>query len=517
MLSLAGCSDLDTKPLSQYLTTAQKDEVKKDNPEMGRAAITGIAGLFSSFEQVLKQDNDFGYPAVMLFSDARAVDMVSPYIGYNWFSSGVSMNDCDPASDYGELAWQHLYRQIFACNAALGGLDKDSDNPETLFYIAQAHAFRAYDYFMLCQIFQFTYVGNEDKPGVMLITEQNEAQAAAEGCARSSLRDCYAQILTDINTAIELLEESGMKPENILTASPKRLVSLAAAYGIRARVNLVMNNWEAAANDAKDAINKFSGQPSPLAETGKPSLNSLDESNWMWGIPIAPTDEVVQTGIINWPSHMGSFCYGYITVGVWRQINASLFAQIPKSDVRRNWFLDEDSYSAGLTTDQQSYCDAYSMPAYTQVKFAPYQGVLGTDNNSNDIPLMRIEEMHYILAEATAMNGGDGATLLNTFVNTYRDPKFKCTGSGEDVQEACWMQRRVEFFGEGITTFDLMRLKKPFDRRGGGWNKLYCYNIEPTDNVLVLPIPESEVNGNKMFSNADNNPSAPKPTAVSDN
>ena len=213
---------------------------------------------------------------------------------------------------------------------------------------------------------------------------------------------------------------------------------------------------------------------------------------------------------------MGSLNYGYATVGAWRKCNMALFNSIPRTDVRRNWFLDVDGYSAGLSEAQQAYCTGNSTPAYTQVKFAPYQGEIDTSTNANDIPLMRVEEMYYILAEATAMAGGDGASILNQFVRTYRDPSYSFAGSGEAVQEECWQQRRVELWGEGLTTYDLLRLKKPFDRRGGGWEPNLVYNVAPTDNVLIIPLPQGEINGNSQLKASDNNPSAAMPTPVTD-
>ena len=86
----------------------------------------------------------------------------------------------------------------------------------------------------------------------------------------------------------------------------------------------------------------------------------------------------------------------------------------------------------------------------------------------------------------------------------------------QDVQNECWMQRRVELWGEGLTTFDLMRLKKPFDRRGGGWDVTMCYNVAPTDPVLLYCIPQKEINGNPGFTSSDNNNPQPQPTPVAD-
>ena len=46
-----------------------------------------------------------------------------------------------------------------------------------------------------------------------------------------------------------------------------------------------------------------------------------------------------------------------------------------------------------------------------------------------------------------------------------RDPSYQCTATTpEAVQEAVWQQRRLEFVGEGMAYFDIMRLNKGVNR-----------------------------------------------------
>lgn len=517
-MGLSGCYEMDSYPMGQYLTDEQKTEVKETNPDMAQAGITGITGLFSTFLQTFPDEvhSDFGFPSIMMASDSRGIDMIGVNSGYNWFQASSAMADCDPGGDATAICWSNCYKQIFAANAALKSIDSTTDDPTLQFYMAQAKAMRAYDYLILAQTYQFTYVGNEDKPCVMLVTETNEDEYAANGSARATVKEVYEQIIKDLDSSIELLKGSGIKPSDVLSSKPKRFVSLAAAYGLRARANLIMNKWADAASDASDAITNFAGSPSSISVAGAPGFTSLDESNWMWGIAIAPTDRVVTSKIINFPSHMGSLNYGYASVGAWRSVNKKLYDYIPATDVRKGWFLDEDSKSANLNEEQQAYVDNTKIPAYVQVKFGPYLGEVGTTVNACDIPLMRVEEMYYIKAEATAMSGGDGASILSQFVSTYRDPSYSFSGTGEEVQNECWMQRRVEFFGEGLTTFDLMRLNKDFDRTGGGWPAVFNYDVKAGSPVLLLCIPESEQNGNKAFSSAQNNAPAPRPERVNE-
>ena len=266
----------------------------------------------------------------------------------------------------------------------------------------------------------------------------------------------------------------------------------------------------------------------------------------MWGILIAETDRVVTSGIVNWISHMGSLNYGYASVGAWRRINPTLYQAINSTDARKGWFLDDTGVSSNLTEEQQDYLTKEAgAPAYTQVKFAPYKDEIYTGTNANDVPLMRIEEMYLILAEAQAMGGNPtaGKTTLETFVKTYRDPSYTCNAStAEGVQDAVWVQRRIELWGEGQSYFDLLRLRKGIDRASTAWKgvdkNMPNYNYQILDNAadeakaiqtvksgnggttgdiinyLIFQIPDDETESNPLINDTDNNLGTPTLTPV---
>ena len=216
---------------------------------------------------------------------------------------------------------------------------------------------------------------------------------------------------------------------------------------------------------------------------------------------------------------MGSLNYGYASVGAWRMCNKALYNQIPATDVRKGWFVGADTLSKNLSAEQQAYAFEAGFEAYTQVKFGPYKGELYSSTNACDIPLMRAEEMYLIIAEAKAMDEGAsvGAAALESFVKTYRDPSYTCSAtSKEAVQNAVWMQRRIELWGEGHSYFDLQRLQKPIDRRGGGYEESLVYNIAANDPVRIYMIPLSEIQTNAQINEGQNNPAAGMPTPVED-
>lgn len=524
-LALAACNDLDQTIEGNYATTDQKKDLTEEFPDKLVAAVAGTTSEFSKYMSVYDYHFDFGYPSLMLALDSRGIDLVGMDSGYNWFSWANDMSDATVNGRGTNLAWSYMYSQISAANALLTTVGEESSDATMQFYMAQAKAIRAFDYWVLAQLYQFNYVGHESLPCVPIITDKNiEEIAAVGGAKRSSVQDVYTQIMNDLNDAISYLtaaRAAKVTPSSVLDSKPKRLVSLATAYGLRARVNLTMGKYAEAAQDAQDAITAFGAEPASFEAVSKPCFWSLDESNWMWGIAINETDRVVTSGIVNWSSHMGSLCdNSYAGVGAWRLVAKNLYDQIPSKDARKGWWLGPKKKSANLTEAQQEYCKSADMPAYTQVKFAPYQDQLGNDVKGQDIPLMRIEEMYLIKAEGEAMSGNtEGAKqTLKKFVKTYRFKSYNCDilATAEEIQDEVWFQRRVEFWGEGLSYFDLLRLKKPIDRRGGGWPANWVYNVPAESNVLRYPIPNSEIQANPMISAADNNPSSEMPKPISE-
>lgn len=529
-MMLAGCADLDTAPKGDTVTDDQKKDAVEQNPSMASAAVSAITSNFSFFvDATALGHNDFGYPSVMLMTDSRGMDMVSTVTGFNWFSNDVTLGDYQNTSDENSMIWTDMYNQIFTANAVAKTINVDTEESQAQYFLAQALGIRAFDYFILAQLYQYTYEGNLDAPCVPLLLDTNADEVGANGAKRATVSAVYEQIMTDLNNAVDLLSKTKVE------RADKRYLNLSVALGLRARVEMVMQNWEAAAADAQKAIDCSGATPLSVEEASVPGFNKLDAKNWMWGIYVDETDRVVTTGICNWPSHMGSLCYGYASVGGWRKINVDLYNRINSTDARKGWWLDPNGKSANLTSAEQKYITSIvKAPAYSQVKFGAYKGEIGTSTNACDIPLMRVEEMYYILAEAQAMAGNpaQGLATLKNFTTSYRDPGYNQTASSaEAVQEAVWMQRRIELWGEGLSYYDLMRLRKGIDRRGSGVEAAYQYVIKDTKEAerqaittvlsgkggsqgtdlarLIFRIPNAEIGSNKLLTPTDDNLSSP--------
>ena len=115
---------------------------------------------------------------------------------------------------------------------------------------------------------------------------------------------------------------------------------------------------------------------------------------------------------------------------------------------------------------------------------------------------MRVEEMYLIEAEAVGASQGvsAGTALLNTFMQTYRQPDYSFTASTlSDLQVEVLTQMRIEFWGEGIAFQTAKRIKPGIIQNYDGTNapedvfKINCEGIKP-NWTLVIPIEEEDAN-----------------------
>jgi hypothetical protein len=124
---------------------------------------------------------------------------------------------------------------------------------------------------------------------------------------------------------------------------------------------------------------------------------------------------------------------------------------------------------------------------------------------------MRVEEMYFIEIEATLrISGPDAAReLLHSFIRKYRYDSYDCTlvtGSESSFIREMMLQKRIEFWGEGILLFDYKRLDEPIDRSASnhaGVFKLRTKRRSPQWNIVIT---RAEFQSNTAIDESLNNP-----------
>ncbi len=148
-------------------------------------------------------------------------------------------------------------------------------------------------------------------------------------------------------------------------------------------------------------------------------------------------------------------------------------------------------------------------------KFRVAGGAAGRNNQYIgfvvDVPMMRVEEMMLIEAEAAGMQDeGRGQALLTTFAQ-LRDPNYVYGTHNEaynntstsKFQNEVWWQRRVELWGEGFATFDIKRLQKGIIRSYAGTNHIdgFQWNTTTPPDWMNWCIVQTETNYNSACVN----------------
>lgn len=248
-------------------------------------------------------------------------------------------------------------------------------------------------------------------------------------------------------------------------------------------------------------------------------FNTPDNNNsWMWSMKLANKEQLgayycTYTAMIGteptWTMGRGYNAY--------RLIGSKLFSQINKADWRRATWIDPND--AGKAPNRAYYKtllddnDFKTLPAYANFKFRPNQGDLDDFYTGLlvSLPLMRMEEMEFIGIEAKAHQEAiAGSTTmpqasqeLQSWINANRvtDNSYAIV----DVQgitsfiEKLMVQKRIEFWAEGILYFDYKRLKLQVRRKDNtNYESDYLINspkgyVCPWFNYFLLDY-EKEIN-----------------------
>lgn len=510
-LGLAACSDIDDiEPKSGTMLATQ---VQQTNAEMPTRAEASFNGMFTNIgypAKIYSYPDDWEFLMINFCNDLEGADAWIADSGYNWFS--VCGEYSSRNADYRNPAIRYRvpYNMIGDVNTFLAGFADDVADPSILNMIAQAKALRAYSYLALAPNFSFGYSQGADQPSVPILT----ADVDVTNNPRASIGELYDYIINDLTEAIDALETADIKA---VGRTSKMYIDAQVAHGLRARAYLATEQWQNAYDDAVAAAQGYT--PATIAEVSKPSFMDISEHEWIWGYDM--TEAVAAN-------------YAYATTSAWLRsfsnnsysaacqvytcINKLLWDKIPSTDVRKGWWVDENLESPLL--------DGLVWPGFSDVAnandgnnkqpYIPYTNVkfgcnpIATDVNSEDMPLMRVEEMILIQAECQARlgNTSQATSILTNFVQTYRDPSYDVSGRGLSLLDEIWFQRRVELWGEGFFIPDQRRLNKPIVRfhgvsdTGDSFPEAFRFNLAPDDPWLKMRFPQGEMNTN--FGIVDN-------------
>ncbi|MCS6822365.1 MAG: RagB/SusD family nutrient uptake outer membrane protein [Microscillaceae bacterium] len=426
--------------------------------------------------------------------------------------SGRGLNEAQNLPGAHMVHWQVCYFNINSCNLILDNVD---NIPNTTAAIplqknaikAQAHFLRALAYFDLIRTYAYNpnYVQNGFDLGVPIVLKGVDDYTAIPKPARAKIVDVYKQIEKDLQDAINFAILTGTPDAAFGGAANARFVGTrTAAHALLARVYLYWSGalpsntalLEAARDNAIIAINNAgllganmtnaAGHVS--AWTVRPIAGPHQES--LFEVNINSLAEANAAGINSDGSLQGWYNRHLLPSGAtvgWGDVIASPdlvnFLTANLTDVRHNDALLAPTQAGARVGEPATTRETrkYSVPV-PPTAARPF-GLI-------NIPIIRLAEMHLILAEARALlgDGVNASTSLNT-VRTNRGLAAS-TSSGPALLQEIYDERRREFAFEGHRWFD-------FTRRGLGVRKPDGSIIPFSDFRILPPIPLVDIQSNK--------------------
>lgn len=458
---------------------------------------------------------DFGYGAQMHIRDIMTQDMPIAEKDFDQFRYWEMNNYLGEAYRFGQVTWNFYTNYVLKANKMIGAVPEGTTDKKLLGYQAAGYAYRAMLYLDMARLYEFlpndkTSAVSKDGKDITGLTVPIVTEKTTEEEARNNPRATKEKMVEFI---LGDLDKAEANIENLEVAT-KDFPDKACVYGLKARLYLWTGDYAKAEEYARKAIDNSACKPTTSDEWLNTSsgFNTLSTPSWMWGIQQVKENAVVQTGIVNWTSWTcNEQTFGYAGPGgdVFTMIDKSLYDQISDKDFRKlSWKAPEGSALSGkephIAKDLGGGETLFgSLPAYASLKFRPGQGNTADYNvaASSAFPLMRIEEMYFIEAEAAAhQDAAKGKQLLESFMKTYRYADYTCTAtSQDDVIKEIILQKRIEFWGEGLTFFDIKRLNYSVTRgyTGTNFKAATRFNTNGRPAWMNFVIVQTEQNNNK--------------------
>ena len=467
---------------------------------------------------------DFALPAIHLATESMTGDIaITGNIGYDWFQQWGANDALGPEYAVGALPWNNYYTWIMMANNVISLIDETDIatlGAKERSYLGFAYAYRAMFYLDLVRLYEFkenTVTRADDLLGLgvpIVLPETTEAQA--KNNPRATVDEIYDSVIfPDLEKAGKLLEN--------FTAPDKYTISLALVYGLKARAYLERGTdkndaaaYRSAAEYARKAITASGRTPLTQEEWEDPAngFNNAESNNaWIWGLAL-PSESVAN--LMCFTVHM-SCENDWAPYHAGRAINRNLYNSIYLRDFRRHSWLDPDrgSYSyKSCRPDGKEYF-AEKLADYVNIKFRPAQGAYKDVKvgGAADHCCMRVEEMYFIEAEATAQAGDvqGGIRLLNEFMTKYRmmdGAVYDCSAQStlKSFVNELMLQKRIEFWGEGIVMFDMKRLDMSSKRGYVGTNAPASYrlNVDGRAPYWNFVISRGETQNNTAIAKQNN-------------
>jgi len=436
-----------------------------------------VTGLYQTF----KSGAFYGGRA-QIAGDIRAEDFINEttngVTGYDvWF-----LNATGTSQNFIKNLWAQAYQTINGCNVFIDGMALKgtsvvgaalSNN-----YLGEARFIRAASYFKLLEHYARPYAdGNGSKPGVPLrLTGIKEPGSSP--LARSTVAEVYTQIISDLDFA-----EANLP----LTYSTAALSTTRAhrntAIALKTRVFLAMQDYAKVITEA----NKIVAQnTAPFSATSGVAHALQANIVNVFRTPYTTTESILSMPMTSTagdnPGTQNQLAYYWsrTPTGVG---NGEFSLNTNGIVANTGWTAADARRGFNATVSGKLYLNSKYTVASPFTDWAP---------------VIRYSEVLLNLAEALARTNAGVNVRALALLNAVRQRSDAATIlaplTQTDLINAILLERRIEFLGEGLRNFDIMRLLQTIPAKGTVAAKA------PSEPGYIWPISADELSLNPLMT-----------------
>jgi hypothetical protein len=480
----SSCSDefFETSPATQITTPEVYTSVENID-----AVLNGAIRYL--LETSTSQDNP-GLPTTFLTHEVMGEDAFARDGRYGYRDSYPYRDPYDNTTRRCLFFWTLQYTSIDHANNLIANIDENGG--EKFEHLkGQSYALRAFNYLNLVRQYQFTYIKDSTAKAVPIYT--TPTTPSTEPLPKSTVREIYAQILSDLKEAERLLPG--------FERTVKNRPDINVVYGLLARTYLTLEKWELAAQYAAQARNGYNIMEASRYE----GFNDVSNSEWIWGHPQTRTQRLsasylgyLETTPYSKDAQGKNVYEGYNSI----MPDPHFVALFEPTDIRRSLFeIEKNPQDPGQI--------------YGHYRYKKFHNLY--PDGDGDIVLMRSSEMVLIEAESKARlhNVAGAVTALNELRSKRNLSDLSAASYSESqIIDEILLERRRELWGEGFRLFDILRLQIAPVRREttetfvdddgntatvkGHWVTKFPGGADISSNskYFLFPIPLNEINNN---------------------
>ena len=455
----------------KFLQVNPKDSVSEKqlfSSEVGfDQSLTGVYSVLA--DRTLYGDN-----LTMGFASALAQNYQSTGATTFKFAETIRYNYTTQEIDnYVSDIWMSSYNAIGQLNNIIAQID----NKKSLFsgnnyerIKGEAYGLRAFLHFDLMRLFVPVYPGNETKKAIPYRTA-----LSINSSVPVTMKEVVDNVLADLKISQDYLK-------NIDQAQPNNLarrfyMNYLATKALEARISLYIGDKLRATAAAQEVVNTVGTKLNFITEAEISATYNRDR--------LFSKEQIFSLRVRN--------------IKTWVETNEGYFKAIATSAnmLRRN---DAD-ISTLYESSSTDYRFRFQFEIDGSLKFLSkyWQTWVGSEASRLDqtVPLIRLSEMYYILAE-TAPTAAEGVTFLNTIRSKRALLPLAANVTAAKLASEISKEYQKEFYGEGQTFFYLKRTNAtaiPF------YVDQYGSPLSFSDKIYTLPLPLKENEFNPNYTN----------------